>query len=133
MSGQLLLNNRENTCLRIGRTFHCPGHFRDIGRNAADHLALEVFDNLRAALIPPLFRRRNLLPALQCERIGQVSIWIGLRLIVVGMIRVLFIPARARTERCDPQLIHHVLMVLFCCPVVGRQLLSGGHPANEDR
>jgi hypothetical protein len=54
VSNELLFNDGEDASLRIRRTPGGPGHFGHIQRDAAEHLAFEVFDDLRAALVPPL-------------------------------------------------------------------------------
>jgi hypothetical protein len=48
------------------------------------------------------------------------------------VIGVLFIPARPGTERFDPELFHHVLMVLFRRPIRSPRLLSRRHLTNDD-
>src|SRR5208337_698411 len=88
-----------------------------MGRDAADHLAFEVFHDLRAPPLPPLTCRPDRLPVFQGERIGQIRKRIGPGFVVVGVIGGFFIAARPRTEGLDAELVHHVAMVLFCCPV----------------
>ena len=50
---ELLADHRMLADLRFGRLRHFPGHLRNVLGNAAQHLAIEVLDDLRAALIPP--------------------------------------------------------------------------------
>jgi hypothetical protein len=133
VSDQLLLYDGEHTCLRIGCPLHAPTHRRHMGRDATDYLALEVFDNLGASLVPPLFGCCDRLPVFQRERIRQISVRIGLRFLVIRVMGVLFISTWSRTKGFDTQLIHHVLMILFRSPVHRRRLLSRGQLTNEER
>ena len=70
-----LFRDDRNLADHAIRRLRCdrPRDFRNILRHAAKDFALEVLDDFRAALLPPLLRRRDLLPALQRERIGQVG------------------------------------------------------------
>ena len=82
-------------------------------------LAIERLDDLRATLVPPHFWRGDPLAILQGEGVRKVGIDVGLRFIIVGMIRRLLIAARARPKSFDSELVQHVLMVLGCGPVQG--------------
>ena len=80
-------------------------------RNAADHLAIELLDDLGTALLPPRLGAGDLLAVLERQDFGQVGIRVGERLVVVGVVRRRLVSARARAKRLDAELLHHVLMV----------------------
>ncbi len=119
MPEKLLADDRMRTHLCFRRLGDFPGHFRRVLRNAAQHFAVEVFDDLRPALIPPHGRRRDLLAVLQRKNVGQIRVRIRRGLIVVGMIRRVFVAAGAGAQGLDAELVHHVLMVLRRGPVLG--------------
>ena len=81
---------------------HRPCDLRHVLGNAADHLAFEVFDNLRAPLLPPLIRLSHLLRhSSSSARPADSGKDVGFRLVVVGVIGILFISARAGSKRFD--------------------------------
>src|SRR5271168_4535497 len=82
--------------------------------DAAVNFAVEHFDDLRTALLPPHFWGGDLFAVVQYESIGQSRKGIGLGLVVVGEHGIGRVrPIAARTERGDVQLFHHLLMVGF--------------------
>ena len=101
---------------RVGRR-HGPRDLRCVLRDASDHLALEVLDDLRTTPRPEP-RRRDALPVLQHEQGWKVRERVGLRLVIVGMIGRLLVPARPRAERGDAELLHHLPMVVRRRPVL---------------
>ena len=52
-------------------------------------------------------------PSFMVSGSGTFGIGIGLRLVVVGVVWSFFVAARSRTQGLDPELIHHVLVVLI--------------------
>ena len=70
-------------------------------------------DDFRTALVPPHLRGGYFGAVVQCERVREIRIWIGLRFVVVGVIRGVLVAAWTGTQGLDAQLIHHVLVVLL--------------------
>ena len=125
-ANQLLADHRRATDLELLRAIHTPCHLRNIRRHAADHFAIEILDNLRPALLPPHVRARDLLAVLERQRIGKVRVGIGECLVVVGVVRCRLVPARTRTQRRDPELLHHVLVIRRSRRRIGVRRRSGG-------
>src|SRR5580704_8894526 len=113
----MFFDYRENAGLRVDRTCGGPGYFRHVARDTAEHFALEIFDDLRPSLMPPLCGGHDLLAVLERQSVRQVREGIGLGLVVIGVVGRFLIAARTRAEGLDAELIHHVLMVLFHRPV----------------
>ena len=80
--------------------------------NAAVDVFLVQVDDLGTALVPPHLRRGDGLAVVKLERVGEIGIDIGLRLIVIGVVGGFFIAARAGAQPLDAELVHHVPMVL---------------------
>ena len=91
---------------------HGPGDLGDVVRHEAIDIFREHVDDLGAALFPPHLRRRHLLAVVHRERVGNIGIGIGLRFVVVGVVRSIFVAAPTRAKRLDAELIHHVLVIL---------------------
>ena len=58
----------------------------------------------------------TLCPSFSVRTIRKVGEGIGLGLVVVRVIRVLLVAARTGSQCFDPELFHHLLMVLGRCP-----------------
>ncbi len=96
---------------------HFPIHFgRGFGR-AAVNLPVKLLHNLRAALLPPDLRRRDLLAVFQNQRIGKARVNVGLGLVIVRGIRRIGITVGAAPDRRDVQQVHDPLVILL-----GREL-----------
>jgi hypothetical protein len=135
MPDKLLPDHRMRTHHRLDCVCHRPGHLRDVLRNTAQHLSLEIFYDFRPSLIPPHICRRHLFAVLQCQDIGKIWERIGRRFIVVGMIGRRLGPAGPRAQRLDAELIHHVLMVFRGGPIhrLGRRRLPEQGGRREHR
>ncbi|OLE46905.1 MAG: hypothetical protein AUG46_08165 [Acidobacteria bacterium 13_1_20CM_3_58_11] len=88
----------EDTGLRVDCTRDGPGYFRHIWRDTAEHFALEIFDDLRTSLVPPLCGRRDLLVAVERQSVRQVREGIGLGLVVIGVVGCFLVATRTRAE-----------------------------------
>ncbi len=90
---------------------------RDL-RHAPVDLAVEVLDDLGPARLPPGRSARDLPAALQHQRVRQLRVRVGLRLVVVDRVRRLRV-ARIRPgpQRRDPEQVHEPLVILL-----GREL-----------
>ena len=88
-----------------------PRHLGHVLRDAAEHLAIELLDDLGTALLPPRIGAGDLAAVLQRQDFRQVGIRIRQRLVVVGVIRRGLVAARTGTQRLDAELLHHVLVV----------------------
>ena len=104
-----------------------PGHFGHVLRHASDDFALKVLDDFRAALFPPHFGGRDLPPVLQCERVGQIGERISFVRIVVCGVGGAGLATRAGPEAFDPQLLHHVFVVLLSRPLQRLGRRAGAH------
>ena len=71
--------------------------FGRVLRHAAVDLAVEVLDDLRPPLFP-LVGRGDLLAVLEDQRVGQVGIRVGLRLVEVGGVGRLGVAVRPAAE-----------------------------------
>jgi len=105
--------------LRLRRLGDFPSYLGDVGGDAADHLALEIFHDFGTALILPHGGTGDLLAVLQCEYVGQV--WVGIRrgLLVVGVVGSALVAARPGPQGLDAELLHHVLVVVGRSPILG--------------
>src|SRR5262249_40190875 len=84
-----------------------------LGYPAVD-FPVEVLDDLRTPLLQPYVRGRDLLAALQHQRVWQLRVRVGLGLVVVGSVRGLRIAAvGSGPELIDLQEFHQPLMVLL--------------------
>ena len=97
--------------LRFGNR---PAHVRHVLRQPAVHLAIEVLDDLRPPLLPPLLRGLHRLAVVELQRVRQFRIGIALGFVVVSRIRRVRIAAiGALADRGDAELIHHQLVILL--------------------
>jgi len=119
MSNHLAADNRMSAHRALRRVDHRPRHLRDSARYATEHFAIEVFDDLGTALLPPHVSRRDLLAVLQRQDFRKVWKWIGRRFVVVRVIGCGLVAARTRTQRADAELRQHVLVVLGRRPLPG--------------
>src|ERR1700674_717028 len=112
MPEKLLADDRmaPNRC--FDGLHYFPRHLRSVLRDAPENLALEVFDDLRSALIPPDAGLANPFAVLELQYVRQIRVRIRQRFVVVGVIRRAFVAARSRTPRLDSELIDHVPMIL---------------------
>src|SRR6185437_7827063 len=69
-------------------------------------------NDLRPPLLPPLARGRDALAITESQRVRQRWVWISQQLVIVGVIRVVLITARAGAQLLDTELLHHVLVIL---------------------
>ena len=69
--------------------------------------AVKILDDFGAALIPPHFGAGYFLPVFQRERVGQIGIGIGFRLIIVG--RSGDARIHSGPQGGDVQLVEHLL------------------------
>jgi hypothetical protein len=92
---ELAAEHRASSHVEAFRAIDPPGHLGDVGRHAAEHLAIELLDNLRSALLPPDVRARDLLSVLEGQDVGQTRIRIREGFVVVGMVGCRLVPARA--------------------------------------
>ena len=90
-----------------------PGDGRDVVRNAAVNLALETFDDLRPADLPPLFGGGHFLACIRLEDLRKHRIGIGLALIVIGSVRAALVCIKGMPDGFDTQLVKHVLVILL--------------------
>ena len=90
-----------------------PGHAGDIGRHAAIDLALEALDDLRPADVPPLLRGGHLLAGVGPEDLREHGEGIGLAFVIIGGIGALLVRVETAADGFDPELVEHVLVVLF--------------------
>ena len=74
-------------------------------------------DNLRAAA-RPLLRGDDLAAVRQRQDVGEPRKRIRLRLIIVGVVRILLVAARAWPQRRDAELFHHLPVVFGGGPVL---------------
>ena len=90
-----------------------PGDGGDVVGDDAVDILVEVVENLRATLLPPHFCGGDFLSIVEGEGVGEIGIWVGLRLVVVGVVGSFGISAGTGAEGFDAELGHHVLMVLI--------------------
>ena len=90
-----------------------PGDSGCTGWNPTVDFAIEELHNLRAAFGPPDVRRGDALAVGEQERVGQLRIWVGLGLIVVGGIRRRGFVFAAGANRLHAEQIHQALVILF--------------------
>ena len=102
-----------------------PGHAGHVVRYAAVHLALEAFDDLRPADLPPLPGGGHFLARIRLENLGKYRVGIGLALVVVGSEGTALVGVEAATDGFNPQLVQHVLVVLFGREGHGRLCIGG--------
>ncbi len=138
VANELFTSNRQSAHDAVGDLLrHSPAHRRDALRHPANDFALEVLEDLGAALLPPLLGGCHFLAISQGERVGEIGVRIGLLLIVIGTIGSAGAAAGAGPEPDDPQLLHHILMVLGIRPlqswrgVVRRGRLSAENNGGE--
>ena len=117
MPNELLLDHRVRGDHSVFRIDYSPRHVWHILGDAANHLAFKIFDDFGSALRPPHLCTRNLLAVLQGEHVRKIGEGICFRFVVIRVIGRVFVSARARAERIDAELIHHVLMVLVGSPI----------------
>ena len=114
---QLLHDDRHAAERVVRRRRHLPRDLRHVLRHAAEHFAIEVLDDLRAALAsstsPPIV---TFLPFFSVSTSGRSGYGIGGRLVVVGVVGRLLVAARARAQLRDAELLHHVLVVFRGSP-----------------
>ena len=125
---------------------HGPGDRGHALGHTPDHFPLEVLDDFRAALPPPHLGGRHLPAALEREDFRQIGERIRLGGIIIGRIRGPGLAAGPGSQPGDPQLLHHVLMILLRRPGQRRGALpglaggrvrrlaqqrAGGHPQRE--
>ena len=110
-ANQFPADDRPSAHLELLGAVDAPRHLGHVLRDAADHFAIELFDDLGAALLPPRLGAGDLPAVLQRQDFRQVGIRVRERLVVVGVVRRGFVAARTRTERLDSELILHVLVV----------------------
>ena len=134
MTDKLLPDDRDTADHRVGGQLHFPGDLRDILRHAPENFAVEVFHDLRAALLPPHIGGSDLLAVFQRQNFGEIRVGIGLRGIVVGHVRRSGsgAAAGARPEGLNAELVHHILMVFGGRPVEWRQRGVGGKQSQGD-
>jgi hypothetical protein len=103
-----------------------PRDLRHVAGHTAVDLSLEVLDDLRAPLLPPQLRGRDLPAVLQGQDFGPVRIGVGLVGIVVGGAGLACDRAavRARAQLRDAELPQHVGVVLARELVQARALLG---------
>ena len=92
---------------------HRPGHLGYLVGHASIDILREHLEQFGSSLIPPHLRRGDLAAVVHSQRVGNVWEGVGLRFVIVGVVGRLFIAARPWAQRLDPELIHHVLMVLI--------------------
>ena len=114
---ELLRDYRDIFVHLPGCADHFPIHLGGRFGRAAVNLAVKILHNLRAALLPPDFRRRDLLAVLQHQRVGRACVDVGLGLVIVRGIRRIGIAIGAAPDRRDVQQVHDPLVILL-----GRQL-----------
>ena len=114
---KLLAEHGMRTHHALRRLDDFPGDFGNDFGDTADHFAIEIFHDLRPALVPPHCRFGDLFAVTQLQHVGKIGVRIRRCGVVVGVIRGVFIAARTRAEGFDLQLVHHVLMILLGCPV----------------
>lgn len=98
------------------RLFGRAGRPGDGGRflgRAAEHVALEIGGDLRAAHMPPLGRRCHLAARSGRQQVRPVGERIGERLVIIGMVGGGGISARARAQGLDAEAIQHRPMILL--------------------
>ena len=95
-----------------------PLDLRHVLGNATEYFALEVLDDLGATSRPLLRASSTLRPFVEREDVGQLRERIRLRLVVVGVIRILLVAARPRAQRRDAELLHHLPVVFGGGPVL---------------
>src|SRR5579875_1257165 len=119
-------DQRPRDCRNAAKLFafradDCPmNDWRMLG-HATVNLRVERLDDLRAALGPPSFCGSNFAAVVEHERIEVVGVHIGLRFVVVGMIRRSWVSHGSGAERGDVEKLQDALMVL-----VGSQLDDRG-------
>ncbi len=92
----------DDRCIAVhfaGRAGYFPFHLGCFFGSSAIDFPIEILHNFRPALIPPHRSRCYLLPVLQHQRVRQIGIRIGLRLIVVrGIWRLGILAIRSAPE-----------------------------------
>jgi hypothetical protein len=110
-----------------------PADTGNVGGNAAKDIAVEVLDDLRAALRPPDLSRGDLVTILEEERVGE-GVGADFGFIDVGGGRF-GIAVGAATKRTDVEEVESALMILFGGEVddgrIGRGWLLGEECGGE--
>jgi len=99
-----------------------PGYFRNIRRNASQHLPFEILNDFMPPFLPPHSRCCDFSPVLEGQDFGQVWIRIGQRFVVIGGVGGIFVSAGPGAQFPDSQSAHHILVVLLGCPLPGFRL-----------
>ena len=89
-----------------------PADMRNVGGNAAEDVAVEVFDNLRAALRPPDLRGGDLVAIFEEERIGE-GVGADFGFVDVGGVGRFGIAVGAATKGGDVEEVESALVVLL--------------------
>ena len=123
MPRQPLDHDRDIADLFCRGADHLPCHPGQVGRDAAQYLAIEVLRDLQTALRPPDLGRGHALAVLEQQRVGQAGVNVGLRLVVIDRVRRFGIMAGPWPEFLDAEQVHEQLVILLRgCP--DRQLLG---------
>jgi hypothetical protein len=109
-----------------------PADLRNVRGNAPENVAVEVVDNLRAALGPPDLRGGDLVTIFEDERIGK-GVLADFGFVHVGGVRRFGIAVGSATKRSDVQEVEGALMILVGGEVDDGRKVGGRLLGEEDR
>jgi hypothetical protein len=92
-------------------THDLPADGWRVSRDAAEDLAVEELEQLRAPLLLPHFGGGDSLAVVEHERVREIREWIGRGLVEARAVGTVRSRRGARAKRSDVQQIHHTLMI----------------------
>ena len=113
MADELFRDHRNGVVQLVRGADDFPRHRRRMRGDAAINLAVEIFDDLGAALVPPILGRRHLRPIGHQQRVGQLERRHFRFVVVCRVGRLAIVPIGSWAQRRDVELIHHPPVVLL--------------------
>jgi len=109
-----------------------PADLGNVGRNTSENIAVEIVDNLRAALGPPDLSRGDLVAIFEEERIRD-GVRADFGFVDVGGVRRFGIAVGSATKRSDVQEVEDALMILVGVQVDDGRKVGGRLLSEDDR